>query len=141
MHQAQLREHKCMSLEPTIKCTDIKRSLAFYVDVLDFSVVLAPDTDPESFMSRYAYLQRQGDGMHLSSHAGDGVFGNVVYVRVDNVDALFKQFVERGLQTMDTENFPALTIPLTDQTWGMREFSVRDPDGNKLTFGQPSEGA
>jgi len=133
---ASLRDSLCIR-----HSTDIKRSLAFYVDVLDFSVVLAPDPDPESFMSRYAYLQRQGDGMHLSSHAGDGVFGNVVYVRVDNVDALFKQFVERGLQTMDTENFPALTIPLTDQTWGMREFSVRDPDGNKLTFGQPSEGA
>lgn len=141
MRQAQLREHKSMSLEPTIKCSDINRSLAFYVDVLDFSVVLAPDPDPESFMSHYAHLQRQGDGMHLSSHAGDGVFGNVVYVRVDNVDALFKQFVERGLQTMDAENFPALTIPLTDQTWGMREFSVRDPDGNKLTFGQASVGA
>ena len=92
-------------------------------------------------MSRYAYLQRQGDGMHLSSHAGDGVFGNVVYVRVDNVDELCNRFFERGLQTTDAENFPALTIPLTDQTWGMREFSVRDPDGNKLTFGQPSENA
>ena len=141
MQPAPLREHKSMSLEPTIKCSDITRSLAFYVDVLDFSVVLAPDPDPDSFMSRYAYLQRQGDGMHLSSHAGDGVFGNVVYVRVDNVDELCNRFFERGLQTTDAENFPALTIPLTDQTWGMREFSVRDPDGNKLTFGQPSENA
>ena len=130
-----------MSLEPTIKCSDIKRSLAFYVDVLDFAVEQAPDPDPESFMSRYAYLQRDGDGMHLSSHAGDGVFGNLVYVRVDNVDALYTHFVERGSQTTDADDYPALTIPLTDQTWGMREFSVRDPDGNKLTFGQPIEDA
>ncbi len=124
-----------MSIEPFIKCSDIQKSLTFYVNVLDFVVVVAPDKDPSSFMSRYAYLEREGHGIHLSQHPGDGVFGNVVYVRVAGVDTVYSNFVERGLNTKN-DKLPGLSIPLTDQSWGMREFSVRDPDNNKLTFGQ-----
>lgn len=124
-----------MSIEPFIKCSDIQLSLTFYVSVLDFVAIVAPDTDPASFMSLYAYLEREGHGIHLSQHSGDGAYGNVVYVRVDDVDTVYKNLVSRGLDT-DGNNLPGLAIPLTDQTWGMREFSVRDPDNNKLTFGQ-----
>jgi len=64
------------------------------------------------------------------------VFGNLIYVRVNAVEALYKEFVSRGLNTDHPDHYPALTIELTEQSWGMKEFSVRDPDGNKVTFGQ-----
>ena len=87
-------------------------------------------------MSKYALIERLGDNVHLSEHEGDGVFGNVVYVRVENVEALLEKFQEQGLTMNASGEYPALSIPLTEQTWGMKEFSVRDPDGNKMTFGE-----
>lgn len=66
--------------------------------------------------------------LHLLSHAGDGVVGGVVYILVDNVDALHAEFVDRGVP---------IHIEPTDQTWGMREMYVRDPDGNSVRFDCP----
>ena len=124
-----------MTIEPFIKSADIKRSLDFYVNVLDFIVVQAPDPDPSSFMSNYALLAREGCNVHLSAHSSDGAFGCVLYIRVGDIDSLYRKFVDNGLQTEPLTGQPSLRIPPVDQTWGMREFSVTDPDGNKLTFG------
>jgi len=87
-----------MSIEPFIKCSKIKKSLDFYTETLDFKVVRAPDADPESFMSMYAFLEREGGFVHLSEHSGDGVFGNVIYVRVENIDITYNKFIENGLK-------------------------------------------
>ena len=125
-----------MSIEPFVKCSDITRSLAFYTGVLDFEVSIAPDPDPQAFMSRYCQLRRAGDLLHLSSHAGDGEFGNVLYIRVEDLDTLYDRFLARGLSAIDSDRYPCVCIKPVRQTWGMKEFSVRDPDGNKLTFGQ-----
>ncbi len=84
-------------------------------------------------MSMYVFLERDGDRVHLSQHAGDGVFGNVIYIQVKNLDDTYKQFIENGLATKDKGG---ITMQPVEQTWGMKEFSVKDPDGNKLTFGQ-----
>lgn len=74
--------------------------------------------------------------LHLSSHEGDGVFGNLIYVRVKEIEDLYEHFVSRGINTENSDSCPAVAIKLTEQTWGMKEFSVRDHDGNKITFGQ-----
>lgn len=122
-----------MSVEPFIKCSDIKASVAFYTEVLDFEVIQAPDPDPQAFLSVYAFLTRDGSFIHLSEHAGDGVFGSVLYVRVKCLDSLYKKYIGNGLIQ---QSRAGLTMEPVTQTWGMREFSVADPDGNRLTFGQ-----
>lgn len=122
-----------MSIEPFIKCSQIKTSLAFYSELLDFTVVQAPDPDPESFLSMYAFLQREGSFIHLSQHSGDGVFGNVIYIRVKDLDQTYATFIGNGLKIQDKAG---ITMEPVTQTWGMREFSVTDPDGNRITFGQ-----
>ncbi|HET6763212.1 MAG TPA: glyoxalase superfamily protein, partial [Longimicrobiaceae bacterium] len=69
--------------------------------------------------------------LHLSSHADDGVPGSAVYFAVDDVDALHRELLAR--------NVPIALHPF-DQTWGMREMYVRDPDGNAPRFGTPAAG-
>lgn len=125
-----------MSIQPFIKCSNISESLAFYSTILDFDVVLPPDPDPEAFMSSYAYLEREGSGVHLSAHSGDGVFGNVIYIHVADIDALYKTLTGNGLKPQEEGSLSGITIEPVEQTWGMKEFSVSDPDGNKITFGQ-----
>lgn len=124
-----------MGVEPCIKCSDVRTSLKFYTEVLDFKVVLEPDADPNSFMSKYSLIEREGSLVHLSSHGSDGVFGNAVYVRVEDIDPLYRKFLDNGLNVDTPQQFPSLRIPPVEQSWGMREFSVSDPDGNKITFG------
>lgn len=122
-----------MSIQPFLKCSDIKVSLNFYTNLLDFKVVQAPDPDPEAFMSMYAYLKREESFIHLSQHAGDGVFGNVIYVQVKDIDAIYKTFLNKGLKAQERSG---ITMEPVEQTWGMKEFYVADPDGNRIRFGQ-----
>ncbi len=93
----------------------------------------APDPDPESFMSMYAYLKREDSDVHLSQHAGDGAFGNVIYIKVNNIDDIYKGFVNNGLKI---QNLSGISMEITEQTWGMTEFYVTDPDGNHIRFGE-----
>ncbi len=125
-----------MTIEACIKCSDITTSISFYTGVMDFEVEVAPHPDETEFMSRYALLKRGNSLLHLSSHKGDGVFGNLIYVRVEGIEALYNKFISRGINTENPDVYPAVTIQLTEQTWGMKEFSIRDHDGNKITFGQ-----
>lgn len=129
-----------MTIEPFIKCSDISASLKFYTEILDFKVTQAPDPDPESFMSMYASISREGHCIHLSEHKNDGVFGNVIYVRVDNIDSIYEKFIDNGLIVL-TQNEringinPGVVIEPVEQTWGMKEFAVNDPNGNRMSFG------
>ncbi|NJC41776.1 catechol 2,3-dioxygenase-like lactoylglutathione lyase family enzyme [Brevundimonas alba] len=121
-----------MAIIPTVKCSAIARSIAFYTEVLDFEVrrEWSDKTDPG-----FAWLIRAGDVLHLSSHSGDGVFGQAVVVEVTGIDALFETFLSRGLKTPASPDSPVHEGPL-DQSWGTREFYVDDPDGNTLRFTQ-----
>lgn len=114
-------------IEPFLDCRDVAASVDFYTKVLDFDLVVAPDPDPQQFGSRYAAVSRDGDILYLSSHGREnGAFVASIYVRVDKVDELCKQFIENGIK---------LSVPdggkkPVNQTWGMREIGFRDPDGN-----------
>jgi uncharacterized glyoxalase superfamily protein PhnB len=79
----------------------------------------------------YMGLARDGVWLHLSSFSGDGVSGGVVYIAVENVDALYAELVQKEVQVN--------TGPV-DQTWGNREMYVNDPDGNSVRFIQEGSG-
>lgn len=103
----------------------------FYCRRLGFRLEFgAPPTAPPSDPC-YLGLARDGAILHLSSHADDGVPGGVVYLIVDDVDALYTEFRRKGMH---------VHLEPTDQTWGMREMYVRDPDGNSIRFGTPNVG-
>jgi catechol 2,3-dioxygenase-like lactoylglutathione lyase family enzyme len=110
----------------------MRQSLAFYTSVLDFEHV---DGDDDLADPSFSIVSRDGDRLILSSHRGDGEFGQAVVVMTDNLDALFRKFLERGLGTPGKPDSPVHEGPL-DQTWGTREFYVDDPDGNTLRFTQ-----
>ncbi|HUB30921.1 MAG TPA: VOC family protein, partial [Terracidiphilus sp.] len=80
---------------------------------------------------------RNGAELQLSRHSGDGVFGSVNRVFVDDVDERYVTFRARGLNTTQRPESPIHMAPV-DQTWGLREFAVTDPDGNNLCFCAPT---
>jgi len=119
-----------MAIIPTVRCSRMAASIAFYTKVLDFECIEGrPDDGDPSF----SVLMREGDRLFLSSHRGDGEFGQAIVVLTGDVDSLFRKFRERGLKTPGNPGSPVHEGP-TDQTWGTREFYVDDPDGNTLRF-------
>ena len=61
----------------------------------------------------------------LDPHTNDGQ----VYIRVKGIDALYHQLQSNGIGIHPNGN-------LQNKPWGVREFSVLDPDHNLLTFGE-----
>jgi catechol 2,3-dioxygenase-like lactoylglutathione lyase family enzyme len=123
-----------MAIIPTVRCSNMRKSLAFYTNVLDFERI---DGDDDLADPCYNLLAREGDRLILSSHRGDGEFGQAILVTTNDVDAVFRKFRARGLKTPGNPDTPEHVHdgPI-DQSWGTREFYVDDPDGNTLRFTQ-----
>jgi catechol 2,3-dioxygenase-like lactoylglutathione lyase family enzyme len=77
----------------------------------------------------YAIAYRDAVSIHLmpQSRSPDTLGHGTIYVFVPDVDALHRELLGLGCPI---EMAPA------DYFYGMREMSVRDPDGNRITFGQ-----
>jgi catechol 2,3-dioxygenase-like lactoylglutathione lyase family enzyme len=119
-----------MSIIPTVRCRNLKEAIAFYTDVLDFRCAEAnePQDDPG-----FAILLRNGHEVHLSSHKGDGVYGSNFVVLVKDIEALYRKFLNRGLDTTGKQHSEVHTGPV-NQSWGTCEFYVDDPSGNTVRF-------
>ena len=121
-----------MAIIPTVRCSSMRQSLDFYTRILDFERVGEEKSieDPS-----FAVLWRGEDRLFLSSHRGDGEYGQAIVIETENVDTAFRTLRERGLRTPGNPASPVHEGPV-DQTWGSREFYVDDPDGNTLRFTQ-----
>jgi catechol 2,3-dioxygenase-like lactoylglutathione lyase family enzyme len=123
-----------VAIIPTVRCSRMEASITFYTKILDFEWV---DGDDDNSDPSYSVLMREGHSLILSSHKGDGTFGQAIAVQTDDVKALFRKFRMRGLKTPGNPDAPEEVHegPI-DQSWGTREFYVKDPDGNTLRFTQ-----
>jgi catechol 2,3-dioxygenase-like lactoylglutathione lyase family enzyme len=123
-----------MAIIPTVRCRRMEASITFYTKVLDFEWV---DGDDDNSDPSFSVLMREGHSLILSSHKGDGTFGQAIVVQTDDVEALFRKFRTRGLKTPgNPDAAEEVHEGPIDQSWGTREFYVKDPDGNTLRFTQ-----
>jgi transposase len=83
------------------------RDLAFCTGILDFRKKY-----PEASDTDWVVDLVQGDAeIQLSQHAGDGPFECAVNLLVKDVDALFRKYVERGLDTTGQRRFAGASWP------------------------------
>ena len=118
-----------MKIIPLFKCRNMKNALGFYTGILDFRLKYAEASVNDWVID----LINEGAELQLTVLESDNLFGSVINVWVDDVDGLFKKYLERGLDTSNKKNSPVHQGPL-DQTWGTREFYITDNDGNTLRF-------
>ena len=107
---------------------DVAASTNFYRDVLGFQV-----TFEYGKPTYYVCLCRRDEvNLHLTAagtspqQPGNGAL--CIFVR--DVDAIHAEFVKRGAKPPK---------PPQDYAYGMRDFDVSDPDGNRLTIGTGTE--
>jgi len=108
---------------PQHRITDARRSVVFYVDGLGFSIDWQHQFEPG--FPIFIQATRDSQTIFLTEHTGDCQVGGAVYFLVKNVDTCHAEFASRGI---------VATKPLSDTSWGTREFVVTDPDGNRLRF-------
>ena len=121
-----------MKVVPILKCSDMRRSLRFYTEVLDFKLKY-PDASPEDWL---LHLINGDAEIQLSPEGHFGTPINIFLETPAHIDALFATYLSRGLDTSRKKESPVHQGPL-NQTWGNREFYVNDPDGNTLRFCAP----
>lgn len=110
---------------PVLHVSDSAAAEAFYCDALGFDIQFAYRPSQTERDPCYLGLKRDGAWIHVSSFAGDAVAGGVVYLVVEDVDALYRSLHARGV---------GIDLVPTDQSWGNREMYVKDRDGNSIRF-------
>jgi uncharacterized glyoxalase superfamily protein PhnB len=120
-------------LTPNLVVSDMDRSVAFYRDVLGFSVFA---TQPETAPFVFAWLQHGPVNVFLNAleaaRAEYPAFSTVqsgtwtMFMTTDDVDALHERVAGRV----------KVVMPLETKFYGMREFAIEDPDGYVITFAQ-----
>lgn len=106
---------------------DLERSRRFYIDVLGFTEddINAPGW---AFLSKDAFHVMLGECPDEVPAAATGNHSWYIHAIVDDVDAYYHEVRARGAAI--------LTAP-TDRAYGLREFTLRTPDGHRIMVGQP----
>jgi catechol 2,3-dioxygenase-like lactoylglutathione lyase family enzyme len=104
---------------PLLPVADVRRSIEFYVDVLDFKMGFNA--------GEYGGVRRDAIEIHFWRTDDPTLPKNSsCRIEVTEIRQLYSQCRDRGV--VDPRH------DIAAQTWGTTEFVVLDPDGNELTF-------
>ena len=110
------------AVTPRLPVSDVEKALAFYVDKLGFTLGWkwgSPLT--------HANVCRDSIALDLIASPAERQGTAMAYVQLRGVDAYFSELQGRSVQLSDIGN----------RAYGMRDFEVVDPCGNRLAFGEP----
>ena len=106
---------------------DVQQALAFYSGVLGFETGWTWGEPPT-----YASVCRGPVEINFGApEQGQTLSPSSVYITLTDIDAYHEGIRARGAE---------IAVPIGDRPYGMRDFTVADPDGNRLSFGQPTRG-
>ena len=103
-----------------LRVADIEAAKAFYTDFLGLST----EVFNMGWVARYASPET-GARVQLVTRDATASEDSVVSVHTDDVDAAWAQAQELGFE---------IVRPLTKESWGVRRFLVRAPDGNVVNI-------
>jgi uncharacterized glyoxalase superfamily protein PhnB len=118
---AQITNSRCV-----LAVRDLPISTHYYMDVLGFTrdPIDAPGW---SFLTRDSFRVMLGECRDEKPAAELGDHSYFAYWNIDRVDEFYNEIAGRGaLVTSSPSNKP----------WGMREFTLRTPDGHRITCGE-----
>jgi len=110
---------------PILAVADLAAAVVYYTDVLGFHEAWRWGDPPARVGVARDRVELQ---LVQAGTPGAPVGDAVVYCHVRGVDALYAECTTRGAD---------ICMPLADRGFGLRDFRVRDLDGNILGFGEP----
>jgi len=118
---------------PVLRYTDARAAIRFLVDAFGFEQAAVSPADPEVSVEHAELRWPRGGGIMLGTQGvGAEVFDPApgapatTYVVCTDPDALHDRARAAGAE---------IVMELTDQSYGSREFTARDPEGNLWSFG------
>jgi uncharacterized glyoxalase superfamily protein PhnB len=119
-------------LSPLLAVRNMKKTLDFYTKSLGFELKMAFPT-PDN--PQYADITKDGMVMMFipakehniedKEKLGIGVY---LYLQIDgDIDKYYNELKQKGVK---------IAVDIKDEPFGVRDFTVEDPDGYKLTFNQ-----
>ena|SRR6187431_1583102 len=105
---------------PEMPTDDVAASVAYYRDVLGFSINYE--------QADIAVMDRDAVRVLLIARTDRHAGITSAYVYVRDADGLHTDLLAKGARVLgEPESHP----------WGLRDFRVLDPDDNQITFGEP----
>ena len=124
-------------ISPTLAVKDMKQTIEFYKHSLRFKQgMVFPDVEnPE-----YADLSKDGMVLMFIPTVSIGIandeklgIGVNIYMQMDeNIDEYYNELKNKGVK---------IAVDIKNEPYGIRDFTVEDIDGYKLTFNQISQDA
>ena len=104
---------------------NLSTSVAYFKDKLGFELdFTAPGWEFLSFGDFKVMLGECADALWAHETGDHSWFAHAL---VENVDEVYDEFNERGAEIIST---------IRTQSWGIRDFCVKTPDGHRIVFGQ-----
>jgi uncharacterized glyoxalase superfamily protein PhnB len=119
-------------LSPTLAVRNMKQTVQFYRDTLGFKMGM---TFPNADNPEYVDFSRDGmvlmfipaENIGIGSEEKLGVGVNL-YMQIDgDIDKYYNELKDKGIK---------IVVDIKDEPYGVRDFTVEDMDGYKLTFNQ-----
>lgn len=108
------------SFVPALMVRDVDAMVAFYCDLLGFEVAFVNE-------GVYAVLRRGDVELHIGCDLDYSPGGHgSAYLFVENVDALYERATTRA----------KIVHAIKDQSYGLRDFLMEDPEGNRIGMAQ-----
>ncbi|MFC1928537.1 VOC family protein [Chloroflexota bacterium] len=123
------------TLSPTLAVRNMKETIEFYQNSLGFKMGMA---FPDANNPEYADLSKDGmvlmfipaENIGISSEETLGIGVNL-YMQIDgDIDEYYDELKKRGVK---------IILGIKDEPYGIRDFTIEDVDGYKLTFNQLSK--
>ncbi|KAF5019563.1 hypothetical protein F66182_8416 [Fusarium sp. NRRL 66182] len=122
---------------PTFESQSIQGTIDFYVNFLGFTLggVKPEDVRPAQYtFCSVAAGDKAAANIYFFNPNGDKVRPGSAYI------ALGTRQLDQLYDSIKAQRSCVIEEEIQDQSWGYRQFSIKDPDGNMLTFFKFLEG-
>jgi uncharacterized glyoxalase superfamily protein PhnB len=126
--------HQLNKLTPNLLVADVGRSIAFYRDVLGFTVAqTVPDAEP------YVFAIVQSGPVEIFLNAPEAAYAEYPAFRNRTLGGTLTLFIEVvGVRALHAALVGRVKIvmPLETKWYGVTEFGFEDPDGYVITYAE-----
>jgi catechol 2,3-dioxygenase-like lactoylglutathione lyase family enzyme len=117
---------RLLGVIPWLACTDLRESIAFYVEVLGFAEEWSWGDPPTDAGVCHGNVRLY---LFVNEELAARVQGSEITITAEDVDSLYVEHRRRGAP---------ITHEIVNEPWGSREYHVEDPSGYTLRFsGEP----
>ena len=109
---------------PILRIFDEAKALAFYVDLLGFTVDWQHRFGDD--FPLYLQISRGDCVLHLSEHHGDCTPGSALRIETDELEAFQQQLLAKQYRYAHPQ--------IQAMPWGSQDMAISDPFGNRLVF-------